>query len=76
MAFNAMAVKIIRLPLTPNNGKIMAINCGIMMGPSPVNVHAIPVAIRRFSLKYVLSASDEAEEFIPEPAPISNVIVE
>lgn len=30
----------------------------------------MPVAMRRFSLKYVFNANELAEEFIPEPAPV------
>lgn len=40
------------------------------MGPMPVKVHDNPVAIRRLSLKYVFSAKEFADEFIPDPAPI------
>lgn len=45
------------------------------MGPMPVNVHDNPVAIRRFSLKYVFNANELAEELIPEPAPNANAII-
>lgn len=44
--------------------------CGIKIGPMPVRVHDRPVAMRRFSLKYVFNASELADEFIPDPAPI------
>lgn len=40
-----------------------------MIGPSPVAVQEIPVAIRRFSLKYVFNARAFADWFIPVPAP-------
>lgn len=44
--------------------------CGIKIGPMPVRVHDRPVAIRRFSLKYVFKASELADELIPDPAPV------
>lgn len=47
----------------------MAINCGKNIGPIPVNVHDNPVAIRRFSLKYVFSASELADDRMPAAAP-------
>lgn len=44
--------------------------CGNKIGPIPVSVHDKPVAIRRFSLKYVFNASEFADEFIPDPSPM------
>ena len=39
------------------------------MGPSPVIVHDIPVAILRFSLKYVFRASALEDVVMPAPEP-------
>lgn len=69
IAFSAMPVKIKIQPSIPYNGIIIAIKCGNKMGPNPVHVHAMPVAIRRFSLKYVFNANEFADEFIPVPRP-------
>lgn len=44
-------------------------NWGKNIGPIPVNVHDSPVAMRRFSLKYVFSASELADDKMPAPAP-------
>lgn len=43
------------------------------MGPNPVIVHDIPVAIRRFSLKYVLRASELEDVVMPMPEPATGV---
>lgn len=42
---------------------------GKMMGPNPVAVHVMPVAILRFSLKYVFTANEFADALIPAPIP-------
>lgn len=39
------------------------------MGPNPVIVQDIPVAIRRFSLKYVFRASELEDVVMPMPDP-------
>lgn len=41
----------------------------MIIGPMPVIVHDSPVAMRRFSLKYVLSANEFADVLMPEPMP-------
>lgn len=45
------------------------IKWGAIMGPSPVIVHDIPVAILRFSLKYVFNASELDDVVMPMPEP-------
>lgn len=45
------------------------IKCGAIMGPNPVIVQDIPVAIRRFSLKYVFRASELEDVVMPMPDP-------
>lgn len=45
------------------------IRWGAIMGPNPVIVHDIPVAIRRFSLKYVFRASELEDVVMPIPEP-------
>lgn len=45
------------------------IRWGAIMGPNPVIVHDIPVAIRRFSLKYVFRASELEDVVMPTPEP-------
>lgn len=69
IAFNAIPVKINRHPSIPYNGITIAMKCGNKMGPNPVSVHDSPVAMRRFSLKYVFNASEFADEFNPDPRP-------
>lgn len=41
------------------------------MGPNPVIVHEIPVAILRFSLKYVFKARELEDVVMPMPEPAS-----
>lgn len=68
-ALRAIAPKIITVPCTPNSGMRKAISIGKIIGPNPVAVHVIPVAIRRFSLKYVFTAKEFALALIPAPIP-------
>lgn len=68
-AFSAMPLKISTVPWTPKYARRTVIKCGAIIGPKPVIVHDIPVAIRRRSLKYVFSARELADVVMPIPEP-------
>lgn len=68
-AFNAIPEKMRTVPWTPKYRIRIVIKWGAIMGPSPVIVHDMPVAILRFSLKYVFRASELDEVVIPIPDP-------
>lgn len=65
----AKAAKINSVPVIPYSPIRAVMTYGHTMDPKPVVVHDIPVAILRFSLKYVFNAREFADCVIPIPDP-------